>query len=169
MHIVMRCISRWKKELKSLASKNAVPLEPFTNDDIYYALFLGLISFIPAGLVLKFSSHDTLKAFALFFSTPIYFLVTGLLMSFFVFVGALFNKTDIEFPKAISITLRVMSIHPFLSFILFIPYGSVLNLLLYGFLVSSTTHKMLNVPLRNAMLFFGALYLALAFLQLRGI
>lgn len=181
--IVAPLLERWRQDLRELFS--GVSTDPFAEGrgrrwdrdfsgevaprDVHYAIFIGVLSLIPALVAAYVSLEPQWKVMAQFFRAPIQVVVSGFITSGLIFLGAHFNKVPKSYAAAFKLMLRIMAIHPLLAFFQIFPYGEVLGLLVYGFFVVRGVRKTYSIPTRNVVLFFGTTYLVFALLTLKTI
>lgn len=142
-------------------------------DDIAQSVLLVALSLVVAFFVFYFqlTSSDPVfaqnrwKIIGQFLATPIRVISDGMLMVCFLFVGAYFNRCPKNFATAFRVTLRVMSIYPVLGFLMYWKLGVLVPLVIYGILVPRLAIRAYEIPRRNALIFFGAVYFSFFFIQ----
>ncbi len=180
---VSRCVARWRTDLRELLT--GLPKDPFaqgrgrrwdrdfTGDigpaDVHYAIFLAVLSLIPAAVVAYVATVPSWIVLADFLKVPLQFAISGFLTSILIFAGTHFNKMPRPFSVAFKTMLRIMAIYPLLRFFTLLKFGEPVLLLFYGFFVVRGVIKSYAIPLRNAMLFFGVIYFIFAVMQLQQI
>jgi hypothetical protein len=149
---------RWENDFGGAISKQ----------DTHYAVFIGVLSLLPAILVANISTEPQWKVLAQFFRTPLQVVISGFLTSALLFLGSHVNRAPRPYTVAFKLMLRLMAIHPFLVILTIFSFGEVLSLLIYGFFVIRGVRKTYSIPLRSVLLFFGSAYVVFALLQLQG-
>lgn len=170
---------RWINDLKAIHDPKASwnfegEVEP---SEIAHSIFLVLICLIPAGLIAYYSlrfggsaeGQPSWKPIAQLVATPVQVVIMGALMALFLFVGSHFNRVPKHFPIAVKIALRLMSMQPLLQFLLVFSFGSVINLIVYGYYVAKAAELVYGIPRRNARVFYYAVYFSFAFIQLQAL
>ncbi|MBI3558412.1 MAG: hypothetical protein HY074_19255, partial [Deltaproteobacteria bacterium] len=139
-HNVSRCVTRWRTDLRELTS--GLTQDPFaqgrgrrwdrdfTGDigpaDIHYAVFLAVLSLIPAAVVAYTSTLVEWIVLANFLKVPLQFAISGFLTSVLIFAGTHFNKVPRPFSVAFKAMLRIMAIYPLLRFFTLLKFGEPL-------------------------------------------
>ncbi len=170
---------RWINDLKALKDPKASwhfegEVEP---SEIAHSIFIVLFCLIPAGLIayysIRFGGHTdgqpSWKPIAQLVATPVQVVITGGLMALFLFVGSHFNRVPKSFPIAVKVALRLMSIQPIIQLLLVFSFGSVINLVIYGYFVAKAAELAYGIPRRNARVFYYAVYFSFAFIQLQAL
>ncbi|MGE4232572.1 MAG: hypothetical protein AB7F43_04510 [Bacteriovoracia bacterium] len=136
--------------------------------DVRYAVFLGVVTMIPAAVIVFVSPAPQWKTIALFFAAPLQAVISGFLTSSILFLGSYVNKTPISYPMAFKVMLRVMAVFPLLRILSIHPLLLALGTGAYGFFVVRAAVKTLPISVRNAGLFFGSIYAVFTLLQLQA-
>lgn len=181
--VVTRCLQRWRGDL--LETFEGMVRDPFVQGrgrrwdrdfsgevgpyDIHYAVFLVVVSLIPAAVAAYVSPEVRWKMMARLFGSPLQAVISGFLTSCLIFLGSHVNRVPRPFSVAFKLMLRIMSVHPLLGFFAVVPWGSALGLLVYGFFVVRGVRKTYVMPLQNALLFFGVIYFVFALLQFQAL
>ncbi|MBI3558073.1 MAG: hypothetical protein HY074_17555, partial [Deltaproteobacteria bacterium] len=95
--------------------------------------------------------------------------VSGFLTSVLILAGTHFNKEPGPFSVAFKLMLRIMAVHPLISFLLLLPLGDSLSLLVYGLFVIRGVRKTYPIPVEKIAVFYGAIYFIFALMQLQQI
>lgn len=180
---VARCTLRWRVDLRELTS--GLMSDPFVQRrgrswdrdfvgevgpaDVHYAVFLTILSLLPAAVIAYTSTAGQIAALSGLFRAPVQVVITGFLASVLIFAGSHFNRSARPFSTAFKLMLRVMSVHPILAFLFWFPFGEPISLLIFGFCVVRGMRKTYDMPLRNVLLFFGTVYVMFALLQCQSI
>ncbi|MBI3544050.1 MAG: hypothetical protein HY075_12330 [Deltaproteobacteria bacterium] len=181
-HAVSFCVSRWRTDLRELfenilrdplaRKRGRVWAGDFSGEigprDIHYAVFLAVLSIVPAAIVAYTSTQPRLVMFANFFRAPLQVAVSGFLTAVFIFAGTHFNKQPGPFSVAFKLMLRVMAVHPLLAFMLLLPLGEPFSLLVYGLFVIRGVRKTYPIPVEKVAMFYGAIYFVFFILQLNA-
>lgn len=181
--IVNRCVERWRTDLRELTA--GVSRDPLASkrgrswerdfpgeigpSDIQYAVFIAVLSFVPAAAAAYTSSATDIIRIATFFRAPLQVAISGFLTSVLIFAFSHFNHVARPFSVAFKTMLRVMSIHPILSLLMVWRFGEPLGLVIYGLFVIRGMRKTYGVPVQNAVMFFGTVYFMFAMMQLANI
>jgi hypothetical protein len=153
--------TRWNFELEG----------EFDNYEFLYLTFIILLSFFTAFIrFLVFKHHNLQESLALFLSVPIQAVVSSSLCAVFLWIGAYFNRKPISLIKCAKLSLRVISILPFLQLLYFysITSGRILGLIFLSFAMIKAAINVLHMPIRNAIAFFGAVYFSLITIELQS-
>lgn len=102
-------------------------------------------------------------------STPLYIFVDTVLMALFLFIGAKFSGFVTDFHSTARIALRVMSVRPILSLLLFSSAGQIFILFTTGFFTANAAIASFGMSRRNAYVFFTAVYGVFAILELKQV
>lgn len=181
--VASNLLYRWRDDLRELFS--GITRDPFVNgpgrrwdrdftgdldkEDHQYAVFIVLLSLIPAAVVAYLSREPQWKTLAQLFGAPLQTVISGFLTASLIFLGSHVNKVPKPWPVAHKLMLRVMAAHPLIAFVMLSRWGAVLALLLHGLLVVRGVRKTYPIPLRNVILFFGVIYVVFAIFQLHAL
>lgn len=181
--IVSSCMARWRGDLRELFAGIAV--DPFVQgsgrrwerdflgeigpSDVYYAIFIGVLSLIPAAIAAYTSVLPDWIVMARFFRAPLQVAISGFLTSVLIFAGSHFNHQPRPFSVAFKLMLRIMSVHPLLGFLLLWKFGEPLGLIIYGFFVIRGVRKTYSIALQPTVAFFGVVYAVFALMTLSSI
>lgn len=179
--LVNQLLERWRTDLRELFS--GVSRDPFVKGqgrrwdrdftgevgpaDTAYAVFIVLLSLIPAAAVAYVSKEPQWKMFANLFGAPMQAVISGFLTASLIFLGSHVNRVPKPWPVAFKLMLRIMAAHPLLCLFNFSHYGAVLVVLGHGFLVVRGVRKTYPIPMQNVFLFFGVIYIVFALFQLQ--
>lgn len=181
--IIHACTLRWKSDLRELFDN--LLSDPFASgrgrrwerdfsgeierDDIHYAIFIGVLSLVPASIVAYTSSRTQIETLAQFFRAPMQLVLSGFLSSTILYLGGHLNRVPRDYSVAFKLMLRIMAVHPILQFLQFWSYADPLVLVLFGFFVIRGARKTYVMPLQNALLFYGIIYVTFAMMQLQAL
>ena len=181
--LVNRCVERWRTDLRELtagmsrdpvASKRGRSWErdfngEINNADIQYAVFIAVLSFIPAAVAAYTSSATEVIRIATFFRAPLQVAISGFLTSVLVFAFSHLIGVPRPFSVAFKTMLRIMSIHPVLALLTVWRFGEPIGLLILRRLRGSGHAQDLRRSAHERALLFGPIYLMFAMMQLSNI
>lgn len=139
-----------------------------TKYDTWYAFFLVLLSLIPAAIAAYVLPEPQWHAMARLFGSPLQTVISGIITSALIFMGTHLNHCGRSFSQVFKLMLRIMAIHPILSFLAVLRWGPIAALLFHGIFVIRGVRKTYPIPFMNAVLFFGLVYAVFALFQLQG-
>lgn len=150
---------RWDRDFQDKIDKS----------DKRYAIFLGVLSIIPAGVIAYFSSASLERTLLQFFRAPLFTVIYGFLTSVLLFAGSHFNKAPRSYEVAFKLMLRVMAVYPLLGFLKFNPLLGFVGSIFFGICVIHAASRTYDIPPKNALLFYGAIYGIFAVMDYRVI
>lgn len=177
-------LTRWRNDVYEMFS--GINKEPFggrrwekdfvgeiTPDDTKYAIFLGVLTMVPASVIALVSAGSVVDTMARFFSTPIQCVINGFLTSVLLFISSYVPKISGSnvsgtFETAFKLMLRIMAVYPILRFLCFNNIGLAFSTLVYGGFVIRGALKTYSMPRKNAFIFFGTTYFVFFLLQLQA-
>lgn len=176
---------RWIYDLNCLIKKDSTSTrwtfglsEEFDNIDFTYVAFIIGLSFlagIPRFLAFRhgffgFAADISYKPMAFFLAIPVRVIIMAGLAAVFLWIGSYFNRRPREIGVMAKLSLRIVAVAPLLQLLSFFPENlfQVVSLLVYGFFVVKAAVNVLDMPLRNALAFFGAVYFTFCMIQIQS-